>query len=79
MIGEPKPAGTPAGGPQAGQGPATGTGTPQPTAGSARELLIRELGAILAGWGLTDQDDEILAPLAGSIAGLLAAGPDDGA
>ena len=71
MIDEQKPAGT-----RAGRRPLAADAGPQPAAGAARELLIRELGAILAGWGVTDQDDELLAPLADSVAGLLAAGPD---
>lgn len=87
MIGEPKPGGTAAGrqlvatdaSPEASQGPATGAGTPQPAADSVRDHLIRELGAILAGWGVAEGDDDILAPLADSLAGLLAAGPGDGA
>jgi hypothetical protein len=81
MIGEPKPAGTPAAdaGPHACRGTVTGAGPPQPTTGPARELLIRELGAILAGWGVTEGDDDLLAPLAQSVADLLAPGPEDGA
>ena len=65
MSDERKPAGTAAG--------------RRPAAEPARELLIRELGAILAAWGATVQDDELLAPLASAVAELLAPGPDEGA
>lgn len=81
MTGEPEPAGTMAADASLQVGPkhVTGTDSPSPMAGSALELLIRELGAILAGWGVTEQDDDILAPLADSLAGLLAAGLDNAA
>lgn len=74
MSGEPELGGTPAGQPL----PVDDTREQASgNAGSARELLIREIGAILAGWGVSEGDDDILAPLANSVAGLLAAGPDD--
>ncbi|HSJ55379.1 MAG TPA: hypothetical protein VLC52_16675 [Anaerolineae bacterium] len=43
-----------------------------------RELVIAELAASLAEWGVTENDDELLTPIAATIAALLTLAPGEG-